>query len=90
MKSGKSKCRGKEENKSGSRLTLHLTDHQLFIEPVCPSQEEKLAPSGLEEFLAQPDEPIFPKRFRFGQVRSPNPSSRWIGRVLFFSEKRRN
>lgn len=53
--------------------TLHLPNHQLLVQSVCPSEQEELPTSGFEELLGQANEPVLPEGFRGGKVGSPCP-----------------
>ena len=43
-------------------LTLHLTNHKLFIKSICPCQDKQLTTLGRQEFARKAGKPIRPKR----------------------------
>lgn len=70
--------------------TLHLSNHQLLIQPVRTGEQQQLASSGFEEFLAQSDEPVLPEGLRGGEVCSPDPGSCSVGGGGVVTEERRD
>lgn len=59
--------------------TLHLPNHQLFIQSIRPSQKEQLATPRIEKLAAQTNKPILPEGLCCGKISAPDPGTSGVG-----------